>query len=294
LRAHLAGAGASFWHDLQAATGVADQQEVLAALWDLVWAGEVTNDTLAPVRSFLHGTRRAGRDRARPGRLKRTGPPAGAGRWSLLAPLLSATRTPTEVAHARAQQVLERYGVVTRESVLGEGLDGGFAAVYPVLKAMEESGQVRRGYFVAGLGAAQFAVHGAVDRLRGTREMRPSEADWQVLAATDPANPYGAALPWPETRSGRPGRTAGAYVVLLGGRLVAHLERGGRTLTTFGDPSEAPHWVPALASLVTSGRRRKLELATIDGDAASGSPVAGPLRDIGFTDGYRGLMLRAT
>ena len=174
------------------------------AIWDLVWAGEVTNDSLAPLRSLLAGggitppkRRSARRGPARPTRLTRLGPPAAAGRWSLVAPLLEPTPTPTEAAHAQATQLLERYGVITRETVLAEGVVGGYASVYPVLKVLEERGRCRRGYFVAGLGAAQFALPGAVDRLRNARADQPGDLDDAApigLAATDPAQPYGASL----------------------------------------------------------------------------------------------------
>ena len=174
LRTRLAQAGASFWPDLVAAAGTADDTIVLAALWDLVWAGEVTNDTFGPLRVPRRAVRRSASARAKPhlARLTRLGPPAGAGRWSLVAPLLEPAPTPTEIAHAQALQLLERHGVVTREGVRAEGVAGGFAAVYPVLRALEESGRARRGWFVAGLGAAQFALPGAVDRLRAYRTDR--------------------------------------------------------------------------------------------------------------------------
>ncbi len=172
IRTLLAEQGASFWGQIRGASPGASDQELLAALWDLVWAGEVTNDSLAPLRAVLGGAKvKAGagrsktRGRPRPGRLNRIGPPAGQGRWSLVAPLLLPAPTPTEAAHAQALQLVERHGVVTREAVMAEGLVGGFSAVYGVLKVLEERGQVRRGYFVDGLGAAQFAVPGAVDRL---------------------------------------------------------------------------------------------------------------------------------
>ncbi|HVE93162.1 MAG TPA: DEAD/DEAH box helicase, partial [Actinomycetota bacterium] len=231
LRERLTGRGASFWPELLAAADHPDDQTVLAALWDLVWAGEVTNDTFAPVRALLSGRRKAASTgRPRPGRLSRTGPPSAAGRWSLVSELLQPAPAATESAHARALQLLERHGVLTREAVLAENAPGGFAAVYGVLKALEESGRVRRGYFVAGLGAAQFAMPGAVDRLRGMRDREKPDAgrgEVLVMAATDPAQPYGAALPWPDS-PGRPARAAGAYVVLEGGMPQAILERGGR------------------------------------------------------------------
>jgi len=221
-----------------------------------------------------------------------------------VAPLLLPTPTPTEAAHARAKQLLDRYGVLTREAALGEGAEGGFAGVYPVLKALEERGQVRRGYFVAGLGAAQFALPGAVDRLRSVREAAAERgfgehdrgpAEVVVLAATDPAQPYGAALPWPDTE-GRPSRSAGAFVVLVDGEAAVFLERGGRSLVLFpaaiaGGADEG--WADGLTRLVKDGRLRSLELAKVDGAPVADSPVADVLRRAGFVDGYRGLVFRA-
>jgi ATP-dependent Lhr-like helicase len=300
LRAQLSERGASFWTDLVAAAHTADERVLLAALWDLVWAGEVTNDTLAPLRAFVRGasakirTKGPGR-RPRPGALRRTGPPAGAGRWSLVAGLREPAPATTERAHALARQLLDRHGVVTREAVLAEGLPGGFVGIYPVFKAMEEAGHVRRGYFVAGLGGAQFAHPGAVDRLRA---FRPSVVDGDpneatdgtlVLAAADPAQPYGAALPWPPSQ-GRPARQAGAYVVIADGTPAAYLERGGRSLLTFG--AEPAVWVDSLASLVKDGRLKRIQLGRIDGEEASAHPAAPELRAAGFADGYRGLTLR--
>ncbi|MEY2404248.1 MAG: ATP-dependent helicase Lhr and Lhr-like helicase [Acidimicrobiaceae bacterium] len=290
LLAHLEARGASFWPQLLQALADAglryDDGEVLAALWDLVWTGLVTNDSLAPLRAHV-STRPARRTggRPRPGRLARLGPPAGSGRWSLVAPLLAPRPSATETAHARALQLLERYGVLTREAALGEGLEGGFAGVYPVLKALEERGRVRRGYFVAGLGAAQFALPGAVDRLRSHRE--PGESV-SVLAATDPGQPYGAALPWPES-DGRPARAAGAHVVLIDGELAAYLERGGHSLTTFG----VDGWATALHQLVKRGSYRSLEIRKVNGEPVREvEAVADQLRAGGFVDGYKGLVYR--
>ncbi len=290
IRAHLERRGASFWPELVEAAGTADERAVLRALWDLVWAGEVTNDTLSPLRALLSRRARPPRGRPRPGALRRVGPPAGAGRWSLVAPLLVPPPAPTEVAHARALQLLDRHGVLAREAVLFEGVPGGFAGVYGVLKALEESGRVRRGYFVAGLGAAQFALPGAVDRLRDLRT--PADETAAIaLAAADPAQPYGAALPWPES-SGRPARAAGAYVVLVAGEPAAYLERGARTLRTFPAARGGDAWIDALAGLVKDGRVRRIELQRLDGVPAHESPLAGRLRAHGFVEGYRGLILR--
>jgi ATP-dependent Lhr-like helicase len=216
LRSHLAERGASFWPQLQAAVAEAeldyDDRSLLAALWDLVWAGEVSNDTLAPLRAFVAGGAGKGRRKAaalpragrpRPGRLARQGPPAAAGRWSLVAPL-RARVSPSEAALARAQQLLERHGVLTREAALAEGVEGGFAGVYPVLRAMEDKGSVRRGYFVSGLGAAQFALPGAVDRIRAERE--PAATRRGALARVEsrlpverptPHRPWTTTTGWP-------------------------------------------------------------------------------------------------
>jgi ATP-dependent Lhr-like helicase len=321
LRAHLAERGASFWAELVGAVAAVgadyDDASVLAALWDLVWAGEVTNDSLAPLRAFVaaSGGRRPktggpARGRPRPGRLSRLGPPTGAGRWSLVDSLRGplpgrAAPTATEVAHAQAMALLERYGVLTREAALGEGIVGGFAGVYPVLKALEERGAVRRGYFVAGLGAAQFAVPGAVDRLRSAREPKRADAlrgrdgrggkdpsDVVVLAATDPAQPYGASLPWPPT-DGRPARAAGALVVLVDGEAAAYIEKGGRSLLTFPSAVVDGRWPDALAAVVRTGQRRSFEIAKIDGAPARESGHADSLRAAGFADGYKGLVLRS-
>jgi ATP-dependent Lhr-like helicase len=188
---------------------------------------------------------------------------------------------------------LERHGVLTREAVLAEGVPGGFAGVYGVLKAMEEAGRIRRGYFVAGLGAAQFALPGAVERLRAQRE--PAEEGEEapavtVLAAADPAQPYGAALPWPESE-GRPARAAGAFVVAVDGEPAAYLERGGRSLVTF-PAAGRPEWVEGLVALVKEGTVGKLEIAKVDGVPARQSDFAPTLRAAGFVDSYRGLVLR--
>ncbi len=306
LRNRLRDRGASFWPDLVAAAQAAslpyDTETVLAALWDLAWAGEVTNDSLAPLRARIarqprSRTRRppsrsgrSRRGRLRLGGLSATGPPSAAGRWSLVEPLLSPQPAATESALARAHQLLDRYGVVTRETALGEGTAGGFAGVYPVLKALEERGEARRGYFVAGLGAAQFALPGAVDRLRADRAPEPDAAP-VVLAATDPAQAYGAALAWPES-PGRPARTVGAHVVLADGVPLVVLERGGRSLATFEGTESTDAWIDAVIGLVKDGRLRKLEIAKVDGVAVRETPWAARLEAAGFTSGYKGMLYR--
>jgi ATP-dependent Lhr-like helicase len=317
---------------------VTDERAILAALWDLVWAGEVTNDGFGPLRAVLGRKPRASTGRPRPGRLTRIGPPAGAGRWSLVAPLRAGPAgrvepSATERLHALALTLLERHGVLTREAARAEGVPGGFAAVYPVLKALEESGRVRRGYFVAGLGAAQFALPGAVDRLRAFRDqpgrdlddelVEPSALDDRdldddhrfedlelgadrtgrhgpelvVLAATDPAQPYGAALAWPDTaaEAGRPSRSAGAFVVSAAGVPVAYLERGGKAVLRFVPPGgrDDGRWVDALARLVKDGRFRQLEIQRVDGLPVRESDALEALHAAGFRDGYRGVVLRS-
>ena len=306
LRSRLHHRGALFWPDLVAAAQAAslpyDTESVLAALWDLVWGGEVTNDSLAPLRARI-ARRPRGQSRRpspRPGRSRRgrlrlgglgaAGPPSAAGRWSLVEPLLRPEPAATESALARAHQLLDRYGVVTRETALGEGQEGGFAGVYPVLKALEERGEVRRGYFVAGLGAAQFALPGAVDRLRAARSPEPDTAP-VVLAATDPAQPYGAALAWPSS-PGRPARAAGAHVVLHDGEPVVELERGGRSLITFPQADTTDAWIDAVIGLVKDGRLPKLEIAKVDGIPIRDTPWAARLEAAGFTSAYRGMLYR--
>ncbi len=309
LRTALAECGASFWHQLRAAAPAAAETELLAALWDLVWAGEVTNDSLAPLRAVTgtSGGRRprgaaGGRARRpRPGRLTRMGPPAGAGRWSLVAPLLRPPPPATESAHATARQLVERHGVVTREAVLAEGVVGGYASVYGVLKVLEERGQVRRGYFVSGLGAAQFALPGAVDRLRMVRERADEVVAGAatapiVLAATDPAQPYGAALAWPAS-PGRPARTAAAVVVLRDGDPTAWYDRRSHHLVTFPHTHDDRSWAEALADLVRRGRLRRVEVRKVDGEPLTSSPVNAEITAAasaaGFVEGYRGLQFSA-
>ncbi|MBO0844966.1 MAG: ATP-dependent helicase [Nocardioides sp.] len=300
--------GAWFFRQLQSATGGRDR-ELAEALWDLVWAGRVTNDTFAPLRaltgsgSATHRTRRTPA-RARPARPGiRPAPPTTTGRWALL-PAVDAD--PTRRTHAAAEQMLERHGVVTRGAAMSERTTGGFAAVYRVLSAFEESGRCRRGYFVEGLGAAQFGTAGAIDRLRTFSEVssaergRDAKPEAVTLAATDPANPYGAALPWPERETSgghRPGRKAGALVVLVDGALTLYVERGGRTLLTWSDDATALG--PAALSLSEAGRRGALGRMTVE--KADGEQILGggstPLREAldgaGFISTPRGLRLRA-
>lgn len=224
----------------------------------------------------------------------RAGPPTAAGRWSLAPP---PDRDPTRRAHARAEVFLERHGVLTRGALDTERVAGGFAAVYKVLRVMEDSGRCRRGYVVEGLGAAQFAVPGAIDRLRAMSQVSDHDAAAVVLAAADPAQPYGAALPWPPTVGDvrhRPGRKAGALAVLVDGSAALYVERGGRSLLSFTEDTETLRIaIGALADAVRRGWLGSLSVQRADGEAAQRSALADLLRDAGFRATPRGLRLRA-
>ncbi|MEV0374527.1 DEAD/DEAH box helicase [Streptomyces sp. NPDC050636] len=323
----------------------ATDPQLADALWDLAWSGRLTNDTLAPLRALLGSGRTAGstahrarrsvpRGRwghpgggpltaaaGRTGRptASRSGPPTVGGRWSLL-PALEPDAT--HRAHALARTLLDRHGIVTRGAVAAEGVEGGFSAAYRVLAVFEESGQARRGYVVEGLGAAQFAMDGAVDRLRAVSGQRERTADDTlpdggpaqsrrgdpqravVLAAADPANAYGAALPWPDPPEGsthKPGRKAGSLVVLVDGELALYMERGGKTLLAWplahapDGPSADTRLQAAVAALTDAARTGALGTITterINGTAALTSPYAPTLESAGFHPTPRGMRLR--
>ncbi|MDQ5855153.1 MAG: ATP-dependent helicase [Actinomycetota bacterium] len=284
--------------------------DLVVALWDLVWAGLLTNDSLAPLRAVVSGRSPAHRPRpstprgryarmraSRPPMPSRAGPPTAAGRWSLAPP---PDRDPTRRAHARAEVFLERHGVLTRGALDTERVAGGFTAVYKVLRAMEDSGRCRRGYVVEGLGAAQFAVPGAIDRLRAMSQVTgrdDHDAAAVMLAAADPAQPYGAALPWPPTVGNvrhRPARKAGALAVLVQGSAALYVERGGRSLLSFTEDTETLRIaIAALADAVRRGWLGSLSVQRADGEAAQQSALAELLRDAGFRATPRGLRLRA-
>ncbi|TFD88239.1 ATP-dependent helicase [Cryobacterium serini] len=314
--ATLGGGGAYFFRQLADAVGSQDDAALVQALWDLVWSGLINNDTFAPVRSLLAGGHTAhrqsraaprarlhrGRSMPRPNLPSRSGPPTVSGRWSIL-PV--ADESPTRRAHALGETLLERYGVVTRGAVMAEGVLGGFSLVYRTLTGFEEMARCRRGYFIEGLGAAQFATGGTIDRLRtfavgpsdssGTRRAAPASAI--ALAATDPANAYGAALPWPTLpgdTTHRPGRKAGALVVLVDGALVLYVERGGKTVVAFEtDEQVLEAATVSLAALVTNGRVQRIAVETVNGVFVIGTDVGVALRSAGFTETPKGLRLRA-
>jgi ATP-dependent Lhr-like helicase len=313
--------GACFFTDLLAELSLSPE-EIQEALWDLAWGGIATNDAFAPLRAPRLTLARAQRDVARraagsarragrfgAGRRRRDGAAAQvSGRWSLVAPLLGEGFDPGARRRALAELLLERYGIVTREQVLAEGIPGGFSAIYPELSQLETLGIARRGYFLEGLGGAQFALPGAVERLRARSGARAAGSDADaplVLAAIDPAQPYGAALPWPKPAEGaersgagsgrRPARVGGAYVVLVEGDPIVYLERGGKGLQTLVPGTDA-RLTPALTALVAfarGGAIKRLALEKVDGESAMSSPLAPELTALGFAEGPRRLTLTA-
>ena len=276
--------GACFFFDLLQLCGQPKSETLLSALWDLVWMGLVTNDSFAPLRSL--GIKRRGR--------RRTPIESASGRWVLVSSLLYGSPPDTERLMAWSNTMLERYGVVSREAVASEGLPGGFTPLYQTYKALEETGRVRRGYFVDGLSGAQFARAHTVDRLRAeSREDHPKPV---VLSTPDPANPYGSLLPWPEN-SGRPRRASGSLVVLVDGHPVFFLEKGGKKLTTFGraeEPSSLEAAIDGLREIARQKRGRSLKLQEIDGEPARKSPLASRLLAAGFRVDLQGLILMET
>ncbi|MBB3157118.1 ATP-dependent Lhr-like helicase [Microbacterium proteolyticum] len=301
----LAGGGAYFASQLKQLAGADNEQSVNDALWALTWAGRVTNDTFAPVRTLLSGggqshrvARRAPRARmyrgaTMPRATSAPRPPTLGGRWSLLP---EREHDAAARATATASLLLDRYGVVTRGAVQSEGVPGGFAQVYRILAGFEEAGHCRRGYVIEKLGAAQFAASATVDRLREFAAVAdPPPLRTVTLAATDPANPYGAALGWPaiEGVTHRPGRKAGGLVVLVDGELTLYLERGGRSALAFTD-AEAP-LLAAARHLAETAKKRRLETLTVEqvnGEFVYGTAVGRALREAGFVESPKGLTLR--
>jgi len=289
LRAVLA-RSAEFWLDLVDAAEF-EAEEALPALWDLVWAGEVTNDSWAPLRAQRrYGLPKTDRRPRRFSRRRAAAITATQGRWSLTERLFTASPD----RRALAELLLERQGIVTRDGVRAEGIPGGYGAVYNELRALETLGLCRRGYFVEGLGGAQFALGGAVERVRELRPREDEEPETVVLAAADPAQPYGAALPWPKRAGARAARVAGAYVVLLGGEGVLFVERSGRSLVPLREPDEA--WLrPAFESLVAHARQagvKRLAVERFDGEPVAESEAMALLAEVGFVPGPRRAVLR--
>jgi len=284
------GRSALFWFDLLAETGL-DAGEALVALWELVWAGEVTNDAWQPLRApRRYGVPKPERRPRRFSRRRAAAITATQGRWSRTERLFAGTPD----RRALAELLLERQGIVTRDGVRAEGIAGGYGAVYGDLRALETLGLCRRGYFVEGLGGAQFALGGAVERVRELRPREGEEPEALVLAAADPSQPYGAALPWPKRAGARAARVAGAYVVLLGGEAVLFVERSGRSLVPLREPDAA--WLrPALAALVRHARDtgvRRLSVERFDGEAVAESEAMPLLAEVGFVAGPRRAVLR--
>jgi ATP-dependent Lhr-like helicase len=285
------GAGALFWYDLLAATGLEDAV-ALPALWDLVWSGEVTNDQWQPLRAERRYQAPRPDWRARRfSRSRLSQVTATQGRWSLAAGLFPGRPD----RRALAELLLERQGIVTRDGVRGEGIPGGYGAVYSELRALETLGTCRRGYFVEGLGGAQFALGGAVERLRELRPKDGDEPEPLVLAAADPAQPYGAMLPWPKRAGARAARVAGAQVVLLGGEAALFVERGGRSLVPLREPEE--EWLrialAALVSHVKRGGAKRLAVERFDSEPVGETIVMPLLLEAGFLAGPRRAVLRA-
>ena len=265
--------GASFFSAIHAGTGGGFPNETVDALWELVWTGLITNDTLHPLRAYVRtpDTRSARRGRATPFRSRRLVPRTAEGRWSVVDRSRPTTSSATEWGAATAQQLLSRHGVVTRETVLSEGVAGGFSQVYQVFKAMEDAGRIRRGYFVAGLGAAQFAMPAGLDLLRSMRDV-PETPRTVVLAATDPANPYGAIVKWPEIAGFEergPTRTVGSRVILVDGLAAAYLRRGERELLLFLPDAE-----PRRSQIARDVARMLLHLAGSREDGLRGMLIA--------------------
>jgi ATP-dependent Lhr-like helicase len=285
-------AGPDFWLDLLADLDH-PLEELHTALWDLAWAGEVTNDAFSPLRSPRLRAAPPSEQRGRRFARRRAAGQAVQGRWSLTAPLFENAPAAGPRLRAQAELMLERYGIVTRETVLAEGIPGGFATLYAELGNLELLGTARRGYFVEGLGGAQFALPGAVERLRS---LPYEDGSFLLLAATDPANPYGASLPWPKPASGRrPARAPGAHVLTRDGAPIVYVERGGRGILRLVELSddEMAAAMRALAEAVAAGRLPKLAVEKLDGEPVIGSGQEEALLNAGFSRGPRKLTLAA-
>jgi ATP-dependent helicase Lhr and Lhr-like helicase len=295
--------GASYFSTLHDAVGGGYPDETVAALWRLVWNGLITNDTFHALRAFAHAhapRRRQRKGAPTPFRSRRLAPPSAEGRWTIVRGGDADSKgRATAWVTAWTQQLLARHGVLTREAVMSESSPGGFGVVYPVLKAMEDSGRIRRGYFVAGLGATQFALPGALDLLRSLRDPSPGideDVRVVVLAATDPANPYGSTLRFPASASRSPSRIVGATAILTDGAIAAWLARGDRQLVTFlpeGEPERTKRARAIAQVLIDRAREggdspRGMLIEEIDGLPPAAHPLAPFLAAAGFVGGALG------
>ena len=319
---HLERNGASFFATLHEAAGGGYPGDTVDAIWTLVWAGALTNDSLHAVRAFTAAPERKNRKQRprtahRSFRSRRMAPPTAEGRWSLMTARSAVRVSATESATALAQQLLARYGVLTREVASAENISGGFSAVYDVLKALEDAGRIRRGYFASDVGATQFALPAALDLLRSLREM-PDEPEVVVLAATDPANPYGTILRWPEASRSAPSRSApegpsqigqpsrsapegrakagptrsaGSLVVIVNGALAAYISRGARQLLAFL-PEDEPARSTTARAVATTLARLGLLVFEVNGLPAAEHPLAAYLVDAGFSPSAMGFQIR--
>jgi ATP-dependent Lhr-like helicase len=284
-----------FWIDIVSELELSPE-ELHEALWDLAWAGEATNDAFAPLRApRLSAVQRQQRSARRFSSRRAAAGQAVQGRWSLTAPLFGDSPATGPRLRAQAELMLERYGIVTRETVLAEGVPGGFASLYGELSNLEILGTARRGYFVEGLGGAQFALPGAVERLRS---LPREEGVFTVLAATDPANPYGAALSWPKREQlggRRPSRTPGAYVLLRDGDPMLFVERGGRGVLRLAEigGEELGIALRTLAEAAADGLIPKLAVERVDGEPVIGSSLEATLIEAGFSRQPRRLVASA-
>jgi ATP-dependent Lhr-like helicase len=308
---HLESNGASFFAALHDAAGGGYPGETVTALWDLVWKGLLTNDTFHPVRAFTRPPERRQRKGPRSFRSRRVAPPSAEGRWSLVAGRVGPSVSPTEWSTSMAQQLLSRYGVLTREVASAEGIYGGFSAVYDVLKALEDAGRVRRGYFVSAVGATQFALPAALELMRSLRET-PEQPEVVMLSATDPANAFGTMLKWPSAsaHAERPGlsertrvegrgptRTVGSQVIFVNGHIAAYLSRGGRQVLVYLPEDEPQRSIVgrALATqLALVARTSGLIIDEVNGMPTSKHPVAAFLQEAGFLPSAMGFMMRRT
>lgn len=279
---HLTGHGASFFPELYQAIGGGDQGDALDALWDLVWAGQITSDSIGALRAFTTKGRRPAQRRHLPSAT----PPAATGRWYLTSTLLTHQPNPEERAIAVSNALVARYGIVTRDLVLTEGITGGFTGLYPALSGLEDVGQLRRGYFVEGLGGAQFGTPGSIDRLRMSVKHVSDENRVELLEAGDPANPYGSIFPWPESE-GKPTRTAGATVATADGEATAWMDRAGKRVVLFSD--ELGVCANAIEDLARRHGRAQIEV--VDSTPLVDHPIAAALRERGFSAGYKGYTL---